>query len=72
MQPDIQGTRVTIVESDDLPVIVRRTTFFERKAVRQILPWAVIAGMFVLWELAVRIFQIQQFVLPAPSAIFKA
>ena len=72
MQPDIQGTRVTIVESDDLPVIVRRTTFFERKVVRQILPWVVIAGMFVLWELAVRIFQIQQFVLPAPSAIFEA
>jgi NitT/TauT family transport system permease protein len=71
MQPDIQGTRVTIVESDDLPVIVRRTTFFERKVVRQILPWVVIAGMFVLWELAVRIFQIQQFVLPAPSAIFE-
>jgi NitT/TauT family transport system permease protein len=71
MQPDIQGTRATIIESDDLPVIVRRTSFFEHKAVRQILPWAVIAGMFVLWELAVRVFQIQQFVLPAPSAIFE-
>jgi hypothetical protein len=56
MQPDIQNTRATIAEADDLPVIVRRTTFFERKLVRQVLPWAVIAGMFVLWELAVRIF----------------
>lgn len=71
MQPDIQNTRTTIAETDDLPVIVRRTTFFERKLVRQVLPWAVIAGMFVLWELAVRIFQIPQFVLPAPTAIFE-
>ncbi|HSL78887.1 MAG TPA: ABC transporter permease [Pseudolabrys sp.] len=70
MQPDIH-TRATIAETDDLPVIVRRTTFFERKLVRQVLPWAVIAGMFVLWELAVRIFQIPQFVLPAPTAIFE-
>jgi len=71
MQPDIQNTRATIAETDGLPVIVRRTTFFERKLVRQVLPWAVIAGMFVLWELAVRIFQIPQFVLPAPTAIFE-
>jgi NitT/TauT family transport system permease protein len=71
MQPDIQNTRATIAETDDFPVIVRRTTFFERKVVRQVLPWAVIAGMFVLWELAVRILQIPQFVLPAPTAIFE-
>jgi NitT/TauT family transport system permease protein len=71
-RPDPQGARATIVETGDLPVLVRRTTFFERKLVRQILPWAVIAGMFLLWELGVRIFQIQQFVLPAPSAIFEA
>src|SRR6185503_4792581 len=71
MQPDIQNTSATIAETDDFPVLVRRTTFFERKLVRQILPWAVIAGMFLLWELGVRIFHIQQFVLPAPSAIFE-
>ena len=71
MQPDIENTRAPIPEIDDLPVIIRRTTFFERKLVRQVLPWAVIAGMFILWELAVRIFQIQQFVLPAPTAIFE-
>jgi NitT/TauT family transport system permease protein len=71
MQPDIQNTRATSAETDDFPVIVRRTAFFERKLVRQVLPWAVIAGMFVLWELAVRVFQIQQFVLPAPTAIFE-
>jgi NitT/TauT family transport system permease protein len=71
MQPDLEHTRAAFAETDDLPVIVRRTTFFERKLVRQVLPWAVIAGMFILWELAVRIFQIQQFVLPAPTAIFE-
>ena len=61
-----------IAETDDLPVLVRQTKFFDRKIVRQALPWAVIAGMFVVWELGVRVFQIQQFVLPAPSAIFEA
>ena len=71
-QPDTQGARVKIAETDDLPVLVRQTKFFDRKIVRQALPWAVIAGMFVLWELGVRVFQIQQFVLPAPSAIFEA
>jgi NitT/TauT family transport system permease protein len=71
-QPDIEGARVTIVESTELPVIVHRTSFFERKLVQQALPWVVIAGMFVFWEIFVRLFQIQQFVLPAPSAIFEA
>jgi NitT/TauT family transport system permease protein len=67
-----QPERVTIAKSTELPAIVRRTSFFERKLVRQALPWVVIAGMFVFWEIFVRVFQIQQFVLPAPSAIFEA
>jgi len=71
-QPDRQDARAMIVEPDDLPVLVRQPKFFDRKIVRQALPWVVIAGMFVLWELCVRIFQIQQFVLPAPSAIFES
>ena len=71
-QPEIESGRVTIADSTELPVIVRRTSFFERKLVRQALPWVVIAGMFVFWEIFVRLFQIQQFVLPAPSAIFEA
>jgi NitT/TauT family transport system permease protein len=71
-RPDIEGARVTIVEGTELPAIVHRTSFFERKLVRQALPWVVIAGMFVFWEIFVRLFQIQQFVLPAPSAIFGA
>src|SRR5215469_7715316 len=41
-----------------------------RKTLRRILPWVVIVGIFVVWEIAVRAFEIEQFVLPAPSAIF--
>jgi NitT/TauT family transport system permease protein len=32
-------------------------------------PWLATAGLLVAWELAVRVFAIQQFVLPAPSVI---
>jgi NitT/TauT family transport system permease protein len=63
---------VTAVEVYDLPPVTRRKRFFERKTVRQALPWVVIIAMFVFWELLVRFFQIQQFVLPAPSAIFES
>jgi NitT/TauT family transport system permease protein len=34
------------------------------------MPWVVIVVTFVLWEGAVRFFRIEQFVLPAPTAIF--
>src|SRR5262245_6876246 len=41
-----------------------------RQTQRRVLPWIVIVALFVLWELVVRVFGIEQFVLPAPSAIF--
>jgi NitT/TauT family transport system permease protein len=59
-------------EEYDLPAPVRRKRFLERAPVRRSLPWLVVVGMFVFWELFVRAFSIQQFVLPAPSAIFAA
>lgn len=59
-------------EEYDLPAPVRRRRFLERAPVRRSLPWLVVVGMFVFWELFVRAFGIQQFVLPAPSAIFAA
>ena len=59
-------------ETYDLPPITRRKHFFEHKSVRRALPWFVIIAMFVLWELFVRVFSIQEFVLPAPSAVFAA
>ena len=69
-QPDIERTSVSPLDSDELPRFARNTSFFERKSVRRLLPWVVIAGMFLFWEIFVRIFDIPQFVLPAPSAIF--
>jgi len=41
-----------------------------RRAFRRVLPWIVIVAIFVVWELVVRVFDIEQFVLPAPSAVF--
>lgn len=35
-------------------------------------PWLFTIGLFVLWELACRIFNVDTFVLPAPSQIFEA
>ncbi len=60
------------LEEYDLPAPVRRRRFLDRAPVRRALPWLVVLGMFVFWELFVRAFNIQQFVLPAPSAIFQA
>ena len=60
------------LEEYDLPAPVRRKRFLERAPVRRSLPWLVVLAMFVFWELFVRVFRIEQFVLPAPSAIFAA
>src|SRR5581483_10908957 len=70
MQAEDESVRMTIVESAELPAAVRRMGFFERKLVRQALPWVVIAAMFLFWELFVRVLHVPEFVLPAPSAIF--
>jgi NitT/TauT family transport system permease protein len=59
-------------EQYDLPAPVRRRRFLDRAPVRRSLPWLVVLAMFVFWELFVRAFGIQQFVLPAPSAVFAA
>jgi len=57
---------------DASPTRPRRRPFLRRKAVRRALPWVVIVAIFVLWEIVVRAFEIEQFVLPAPSAVFAA
>jgi NitT/TauT family transport system permease protein len=54
----------------ELPALKRHKRFLDRRAVRRALPWLVVAGTFLLWELFVRAFAIQEFVLPAPSAVF--
>ena len=40
------------------------------KMLYRALPWLVIVGMFVLWELIVYVFTIPSFFLPPPSAVF--
>jgi NitT/TauT family transport system permease protein len=40
-----------------------------RRRLETLLPWLVIIGMFVVWEIAVKAFSIPQFVLPAPTDI---
>jgi NitT/TauT family transport system permease protein len=39
---------------------------------RQARPWLLTIALFVLWELACRLFSIPSFILPAPSEIFRA
>jgi NitT/TauT family transport system permease protein len=39
---------------------------------RLMLPWLVILGFFVFWELAVIVFDIEKFIIPAPTAVFEA
>jgi NitT/TauT family transport system permease protein len=61
---------VTDILDDALPARPRKPYLLRRKTLRRILPWVVILGLFLFWELFVRVFEIEQFVLPAPSAIF--
>jgi NitT/TauT family transport system permease protein len=72
MQPAPMQPQQPPLEEYDLPAPVRRRRFLDRAPVWRPLPWLVVLGMFVFWELFVRAFNIQQFVLPAPSAIFQA
>jgi NitT/TauT family transport system permease protein len=58
----------TVEALPDVPV----PAISRKKLLRLALPWLVIVAMFALWEAFVRAFQIQSFVLPAPSEIFAA
>lgn len=63
--------RLDVATTEDvLPVRRRKRSLLRNKNFRRILPWLVILAIFVVWELAVRLFNIEQFVLPTPSAIF--
>jgi NitT/TauT family transport system permease protein len=57
---------------DDVPRRRRKPFLLRRKVQRRVLPWVVIILLFALWEIVVRLFGIEQFLLPAPSAIFQA
>jgi NitT/TauT family transport system permease protein len=43
-----------------------------RRRLEMAMPWLVIFGLLVVWQAIVQIFQIRQFVLPAPTAIIDA
>jgi NitT/TauT family transport system permease protein len=58
--------------AEDPPIRRRKPYLLRRKTQRRILPWVVIVALFAVWELAVHAFGIEQFLLPAPSAIFEA
>jgi NitT/TauT family transport system permease protein len=51
---------------------LRPPPLLDRKPVRRVLPWLVIGVLFALWEAAVRVLAIPEFILPAPSAVFAA
>lgn len=57
-----------------MPVVKakRRRGITRNKMFRRLLPWMVIVGIFVLWQFFVVVFRIEEFVLPAPTAIFAA
>jgi NitT/TauT family transport system permease protein len=58
--------------AEDLPVRPPKPFYRRRRSQRLILPWLVIIAMFLVWELAVWVFRLEPFVLPAPSAVFDA
>jgi len=49
-----------------------RRKITRHKVFRRVLPWLVIFAIFALWQLFVMAFDIEEFVLPAPTAIFAA
>jgi NitT/TauT family transport system permease protein len=55
---------------EDMAAPARKPLWVRRKTLHLVLPWLVIIGLFLFWEAIVRLFQIEQFVLPAPSAVF--
>jgi NitT/TauT family transport system permease protein len=68
-QPDDDDQMAT-TDLDSRPLQQQKPAFLQRRIVRQALPWAVIAAIFLLWEITVRLFGIEEFILPAPSAVF--
>jgi NitT/TauT family transport system permease protein len=51
---------------------VRRRKFTRNKAFRRVLPWLVVTGIFLIWQLLVVALRIEPFVLPSPTSIFAA
>jgi NitT/TauT family transport system permease protein len=54
------------------PVRRKRRRLSRSKVFRRVLPWIVVAALFLIWQLFVDGLKIEPFVLPSPSAIFAA
>jgi NitT/TauT family transport system permease protein len=54
------------------PVRRKRRRLSRSKVFRRVLPWLVVAALFLIWQLFVDGLKIEPFVLPSPSAIFAA
>jgi NitT/TauT family transport system permease protein len=50
----------------------RRRPLSRNKVFRRLLPWMVVFVIFFVWQVSVYAFQIEEFVLPSPEAIFAA
>jgi ABC-type nitrate/sulfonate/bicarbonate transport system permease component len=54
------GSRVTTTNLvDDLPLRPRKPFWLRRRTLRLVLPWVVIIGLFLFWEIVVRAFDIE-------------
>jgi NitT/TauT family transport system permease protein len=65
-------SEIAVPASASAPTPQRRPKLSRRKIFRRVLPWLVIAALFLLWQALVDGFRIESFVLPSPSAIFAA
>lgn len=65
MQPEAKRSQTAGQRRIDEMIAAERRHYYLRKA----LPWLIILGTLIVWELACRAFGIAEFVLPAPSAI---
>lgn len=65
MQPEAKRERTAAQRRIDEMIIAER----RRQRLRKLLPWLIIAGTLVVWEIACHVFNVAEFVLPAPSAI---
>jgi NitT/TauT family transport system permease protein len=64
---------MTAIESTETTAPApRRPLLASRRTLERALPWMIVVGLFAIWEGAVHLFDIPQFVLPAPSVIFQA
>ena len=54
---------------DDADEAPQRALLLRPRVVEKLLPWVIVVGLFVAWELACRLFAIPVFVLPPPSMV---